>query len=86
MKRDTLKDPLEALRRFTRPSRKRRGEADLAFCRHLGARAPGPSGAAGGYWCRKTLSVEGPDGLVAQPEACTDERACFEPASVEGQG
>ena len=30
------------------------------------------------YWCLKTMRADGPDGALALPEDCTDERVCFE--------
>jgi len=86
VKRQPPTDPLSPLRRFARPARKGQGESDFAFCRHLQARAPGGPPGSGAYWCRRTLRAEGPDGSIASPEDCTDERACFEPAPVEGRG
>jgi hypothetical protein len=86
MKRSSPDDALSPLRRFARPNRKGR-EADPAFCRHLRARAPNdPAGSGSSYWCLKTLRSEGPDGSGVSPEDCTDERACFEAAVVEGRG
>ena len=37
------------------------------------------------YCCLKTLTREGPDGLRSQPDDCTDERPCFEPAHRSGK-
>jgi hypothetical protein len=32
------------------------------------------------FLCLKTLRRRGPDGSRVLPDACTDERGCFEPA------
>ena len=68
-------------------------EPDPLLCRHLRARnwyVPAshaeretscPSSAAP-YWCLKTMRPDGPDGALALPEDCSDERACFEPAQT----
>jgi hypothetical protein len=71
------------MRRFARPAEDGL-ESDAALCRYL--QAIPRSTASGTFWCGKTMSSDGPDGAPAQPEACTDERACFEPATVEGRG
>jgi hypothetical protein len=76
-------DPLQPMRRFARPA-KGSHEPDLALCRYLRA-SPRQSSAAP-YGCARTMRPEGPDGLPAQPEDCTDERPCFEAATVEGRG
>ncbi|MFN2387593.1 MAG: hypothetical protein ABR576_15145 [Thermoanaerobaculia bacterium] len=82
-------DSAEAMRRFARPVRDGVGEPDPLLCRHLRARGPvSHSQAAGGaarvpspsYWCLRTMRPPGPDGALALPEDCTDERICFEPA------
>ena len=73
------------MRRFTRSPREARGESDPAFCRHLRARA-GSAASGSSYGCLKTLRGDGPDGSPASPSDCTDERACFEPGTVEGRG
>jgi hypothetical protein len=80
-------DPLKSFRRFADPFRDVSREPDAFLCRHLRARAwsvthpvverPDP---ATEYCCLKTLRRQGPDGLDADPEDCTDERGCFEPA------
>ncbi len=71
------------MRRFARPLKEGR-ESDLALCRYL--RASPRSSSSGPYGCARTMRGEGPDGAPAQPEDCTDERACFEAATVEGRG
>jgi hypothetical protein len=85
-------DPLAAMRRFARPSADAKREADPFLCRHLrsrtwlGADAPGPgdAGKAALYSCLRTMRATGPDGDPATPEACTDERICFEAAVGPG--
>ncbi|MBC8647743.1 MAG: hypothetical protein H7X85_11295 [Thermoanaerobaculia bacterium] len=82
-------DSVEALRRFARPTREGFRESDSLLCRHLQARgryvsdlpAEGsPARAtATAYWCLRTMRPQGPDGAIALPEDCTDERICFEP-------
>ena len=83
-------DSIEALRRFARPIREGfPEEPDSMLCRHLQARgrhvtdfhaesspARAPSTT---YWCLRTMRPQGPDGALALPEDCTDERICFEP-------
>ena len=76
-------DPLQPMRRFARPAKEQR-EPDQALCRFLRA-MPRP-GSPAPYGCSRTMRPEGPDGAPAQPEACTDERPCFEAATVEGEG
>ncbi len=83
----------DLMRRFTKEVRNGEREPDPLLCRHLRAKAwyvPGASGERGPsrsseaarYWCLKTMRPQGPDGAPALPEDCTDERACFEPASA----
>jgi hypothetical protein len=79
------------MRRFTRPSRRDDREADPFLCRFLrtktwlspdafGEGDPTRSPSTAQYWCLKTMRSNGPDGDLAIPEECTDERICFEPA------
>ena len=79
------------MRRFTRPPAGAAGEPDPLLCRYLrtktwlspdafGEGDPGRSPSTAQYWCLKTMRSNGPDGDLALPEACTDERICFEPA------
>jgi hypothetical protein len=81
-------DSAEAMRRFARPPREVGGEPDSTLCRHLRARGPHGAEPRGGgpsrpvpaaYWCLRTMRPAGPDGALALPEDCTDERICFEP-------
>ena len=79
------------MRRFTRPAAGAAREADPFLCRYLrtktwlspdafGEGDPGRSPSTAQYWCLKTMRSNGPDGDLAIPEECTDERICFEPA------
>lgn len=88
-------DPLGAIRRFARPAYDGRRELDPFLCRHLSAknwslgesgsgRAASRSAASSQYWCLRTMRLEGPDGGIALPDRCTDERVCFEPALRQG--
>jgi hypothetical protein len=87
-------DPYAAMRRFTRPASD--AEADPFLCRHLrtktwlapdafGQGDPRQSPSTAQYWCLRTMRPAGPDGDLAVPESCTDERICFE-ASVRRGG
>lgn len=83
-------DSADAMRRFARPIREGFGEPDSMLCRHLQARerhgsdfhadagSPGRAPSTT-YWCLRTMRPQGPDGALALPEDCTDERICFEP-------
>ena len=83
-------DSAEPMRRFARRAREGGGLPDPMLCRNLRARQPhlpespavsGPSGtSAAAWWCLRTMRPAGPDGALALPEDCTDERICFEPA------
>jgi len=80
-------DPLRSIRRFADPIRDGARDPEPLFCRHLRAKAwsgaprPGDvSVARAPYRCDRTLRPDGPDGLPALPDDCTDERGCFEPA------
>ena len=85
-------DPLALMRRFVRPSAAGRREADPFLCRHLRSRtwvAPqgdqrALSAASSPYWCMRTMRPDGPDGSLAAPEECTDDRICFEAAVGKG--
>ena len=79
------------MRRFTRPSYGAEREANPFLCRFLrtktwlspdafGEGDPTRSPSTAQYWCLKTMRSNGPDGDLAIPEECTDERICFEPA------
>ena len=79
------------MRRFTRPSPGAGRESDPFLCRFLrtktwlspdafGEGDPTRSPSTAQYWCLKTMRSNGPDGDLAIPEECTDERICFEPA------
>ena len=87
-------DPLASIRRFARSVKDARPELDPFLCRHLRARnwslepspdrdLPGVSTGAQ-YWCLRTMRPDGPDGVLALPEDCTDDRVCFEPAARRG--
>lgn len=86
-------DWAEPMRRFTRSARESSREPDPLLCRHLQSKgwyAPDPQGEKAAprpgpgtpYICLRTLRPAGPDGMLALPEDCTDERICFE-ASLE---
>jgi CTP:molybdopterin cytidylyltransferase MocA len=83
-----LASPLDRVARAIRNSQR---EPDPFLCRFLRTRtwyasnsypkrdiSRSPSTAQ--YLCLKTMRPSGPDGALALPEDCTDERACFEPA------
>ena len=81
------------LKRFANAIRNGIREPDPLLCRHLRTKTwyvPGSytrldisrSSPAAPYWCLKTMRPDGPDGALASPEDCTDERACFEPAQM----
>ncbi len=82
------------MRRFAKSS-SAPGEADSLLCRHLRSKTwfapdafgqgdPRQSPSTAQYWCLRTMRSDGPDGDLALPEACTDERACFEAAVRKG--
>jgi hypothetical protein len=88
-------DPLGPIRRFARPALEGRRELDPFLCRHFGmkswgfphaggdrnaVRSPSPSH----YICLRTMRPDGPDGALATPETCVDERVCFDPAARAG--
>jgi hypothetical protein len=77
------------MRRFARPDRNGTHEPDPFLCRHLrtktwfaadafGQGNPARSPSTAQYWCLRTMRPNGPDGDLALPEECTDERVCFE--------
>jgi len=85
-------DPLQGIRRFARPIRDGQRELDPFLCRLLrtktwyvpdsfAERDVSRSSSTAQYWCLKTMRADGPDGALALPEDCTDERGCFEPAA-----
>ncbi len=82
-------DPLAPMRRFARKPREGESDADPLLCRHLrtktwfspdafGEGDPRQSPSIAQYWCLRTMRSSGPDGDLALPEECTDERICFE--------
>jgi len=84
-------DALSPMRRFARSTRDGSREPDLLLCRHLRTktryvpdshpeRDATRSSSTAQYWCLKTMRSDGPDGNLALPEDCTDERVCFEAA------
>jgi hypothetical protein len=84
-------DSAEAMRRFARPARNGSREPDPLLCRHFRSRSfyasdsftereGSRSSPVAPYWCVRTMRADGPDGVVALPEDCTDERICFEAA------
>ncbi len=83
------------MRRFARPSTDATREADPFLCRHLrtktwlspdtfGEGDPTRSPSTAQYWCLRTMRPSGPDGDLAIPEECTDERICFEATVARG--
>jgi hypothetical protein len=88
-------DPLAPMRRFSKPAGDAKREADPLLCRHLrtktwlapdafGQGDPRQSPSTAQYWCLRTMRSSGPDGDLAVPEECTDERICFEAAVGRG--
>lgn len=88
-------DPLAPIRRFARPSGHPH-EPDPFLCRHLrtktwlapdafGQGDPHHSPSTAQYWCLRTMRPNGPDGDLALPEECTDERICFEAMASRGR-
>jgi len=88
-------DPHAPMRRFVRPGAAEAKEADPFLCRHLrtktwlapdafGQGDPRQSPSTAQYWCLRTMRSDGPDGDLALPEECTDERICFEAAVTRG--
>jgi hypothetical protein len=88
-------DPLAPIRRFARPSGERSEEFDSLLCRHLrtktwfspdafGQGDPTRSPSTAQYWCLRTMRSSGPDGDLALPEECTDDRICFEATVMKG--
>jgi hypothetical protein len=86
---------MDLIRQFARAIKDGTREPDPLLCRHLNAKnwhVPGPhaerdasrSSPAAPYWCLKTMRPDGPDGALALPGDCTDERVCFEAASTPG--
>ena len=82
-------DPLAAMRRFAKPTGDARRVADPFLCRHLRTKTwlapdafgqcdPRQSPSTAQYWCLRTMRPDGPDGDLALPEECTDDRICFE--------
>ncbi len=89
-------DPLAPMRRFAKPADDGRLEADPFLCRHLrtktwlapdafGQGDPRRSPSTAQYWCLRTMRSNGPDGDLAVPEECTDDRVCFEASVSKGR-
>jgi hypothetical protein len=87
-------DPLAPIRRFARPGGPLH-EPDPFLCRHLrtktwlapdafGQGDPSHSPSTAQYWCLRTMRPHGPDGDLALPEECTDDRICFEAMATVG--
>ena len=85
------------MRRFAKKNREADSEPDPFLCRYLrtktwfgststgfGEGDPRQSPSTAQYWCLRTMRPSGPDGDLVLPEACTDERVCFEPAVGKG--
>ena len=88
-----MADPIA---RFAKAIKDGTRQPDPLLCRHLRTktwyvpdsyteRDISRSSSSAQYWCLKTMRPDGPDGVLALPEDCTDERACFEPASAPGR-
>lgn len=80
-------DPLQSFRQFALPVSPAAREPDPLLCRHLRSRewsvvhpAVNQPDSTGRFLCLKTLRRAGPDEARVTPDACTDERGCFEPA------
>jgi hypothetical protein len=80
-------DPLRSFRELAAPFRVVAREPEALLCRHLRAAAWSvihpvleSLDSAELFCCLKTLRRSGPDGDGVEPDACTDERGCFEPA------
>jgi hypothetical protein len=82
------------MRRFARPEKGKGREVDSLLCRYLrtktwlspdafGEGDPRRSPSIAQYWCLRTMRPDGPDGALALPEECTDERTCFEPMATK---
>ena len=67
------------------------------FCRHLQAKklyfreAPARTeeellDGSGHCWCRRTMTILGPHGDIADPSECRSGRACFEPVGTRTVG
>ena len=65
------------------------------FCRHLRTKkayflqAPAQTEAdildgSGHCWCKHTMTILGPGGVIADPSECRAGRACYEPAGRPG--
>ena len=96
MTKDPDPDELAAMRRFAKPIEDGFREPDPFLCRHLrtktwyvpdsfAERDVSRSSSTAQYWCLKTMRSDGPDGNLALPEDCTDERSCFAAAVVPGK-
>ena len=93
-RKERFDDPLAPIRRFARPAPERGRELDPFLCRHLQAKAWSLADATpepalprlpnARYRCLRTMRADGPDGALALPEDCIDERICFEPATRSG--
>lgn len=79
--------------RFAKPIQDGTREPDPLLCRHLrtktwyvpdsyAERDISRSSPTAQYWCLKTMRSDGPDGALALPEDCIDERGCFEAAAT----
>ncbi len=88
-----MTDVTDMTQRFAKAIKDGTRESDPFLCRHLRTktwyvpdsyteRDLSRSSSTAQYWCLKTMRPDGPDGALALPEDCTDERACFEPAST----
>jgi hypothetical protein len=86
-------DPLQSFRRLALPVQSLACETDPLLCRHLRGKAwsvvhpaVDPADPTEPFLCLKTLRRRGPDGARVLPDACTDERGCFEAANCSCGG
>src|SRR6266702_2972419 len=88
-----MTDVTDLMQRFAKAIKDGTRELDPFLCHHLRTKTwyvPDSyterdltrSSSTAQYWCLKTMRPDGPDGALALPEDCTDERACFEPAQT----
>jgi hypothetical protein len=86
-------DPLQSFRRLALSIQSLPCEPDPLLCRHLRGKAwsvvhpaVDPADRTELFLCLKTLRRRGLDGARVLPDACTDERGCFEAANCSRGG